>query len=217
MLMELGTRFFMVFSTLFIIVDPIGIIPMFLALTREQSDEGLKRIITRACFVGAGALILFSLFGNSLFALLGLNLDAFRVGGGLLLLLTALDAIRGQRNSCRCSKSERAAGADGHDLSIVPIAIPMLAGPGAMTSVMVFSTDHAQDHTLQFIIMAFAIVLVFAVSYLVLRSSNLWRRILGDSGISAIQRIMGLFLVALSLQLIAEGAVRLVNQLMSDQ
>lgn len=213
---EIGTRFFMILTTLFVIVDPVGIIPMFLALTRGQSPGMLNRTIAKACLVGAGILILFSLLGNKLFVFLGLNLDAFRVGGGLLLLLTALDALRGQRNSCRCSESEMTAGASGHDLSIVPIAIPMLAGPGAITSVMVFSTDHTTDHALHFAIMALAIVLIFGASYLILRSSNLWRRLLGNSGISALQRIMGLLLAALSLQLIAEGAVRLVSRLITE-
>lgn len=216
MLAEIATRFFMVLTTLFVIVDPIGIIPMFLGLTRDQSTQVLRWTIAKACLVGAGTLILFSLFGNSLFAFLGLNLDAFRVGGGLLLLLTALDAMRGQRNSCRCSQSEMAAGANGHDLSIVPIAIPMLAGPGAMTSVMVFSTDHADGHLLQFAIMTLAIIVTFLASYWILRSSSLWRKLLGDSGISAVQRIMGLILVALSLQLIAEGAVKLVRHMMME-
>jgi multiple antibiotic resistance protein len=214
MLIEILTRFLIVFTTLFVIVDPIGIVPMFLSLTREQDANGLKRTVAKSCFVGALTLIVFSLFGGRIFTFLSLNLDAFRAGGGLLLLLTALDAIRGQRNSCRCSATELTSGEQGHDISIVPIAIPMLAGPGAITSVMVFSTDHIQDHAFQFLILVLAIMAVFGVSYFVLRTSSLWRRVLGESGISAVQRIMGLLLAALSLQLIVEGTVRLVRQLL---
>lgn len=214
MLTETLTRFSIIFTTLFVIVDPIGIVPMFLSLTRKNSSSAVKIITVRACIAGALTLIIFSLLGNRIFTFLSLNLDALRAGGGLLLLLTALDAIRGKRNSCRCSVEEMTAGEEGHDISIVPIAIPMLAGPGAITSVMVFSTDHNQDHVFHFLILASAILAVFGVSYVVLRTSNLWRRMLGESGISAVQRIMGLLLAALSLQLIAEGSVRLIRQLL---
>lgn len=109
------------------------------------------------------------------------------------------------REHCICSPDEMKSGQERSDISLVPVAIPMLAGPGAITSVMVFSTDHNAQHVVQFTIILLAIALTFLISYFVLRSSIFIKAVLGKSGISVIQRIMGLLLAALSLQFIVQG------------
>jgi len=202
-----------VFTTLFVIIDPIGVVPTFLGLTRGYSDRDLKQTIRKATIAGAVVLLAFSLFGAYLFQFLGLNINAFRTGGGLLLLLTALDMLTGKADNCRCSKAELSSGTEREDISFVPVAVPLLAGPGAITSDMVFSTDHDSAHLLNFSIIALAIVLCFLLSFVALRGSSLISKILGASGVSVVQRLMGLILAALSIQMIAEGAHSLFTNL----
>lgn len=101
-LLEMASRFSLVVTTLFVLIDPIGVVPTFLALTKGYADRDLKQTVLKAAAAGAAVLIAFSLFGTYLFQFLGLNINAFRTGGGLLLLLTALDMLRGKSDDCRC-------------------------------------------------------------------------------------------------------------------
>jgi multiple antibiotic resistance protein len=211
--LDIVSRFFLIFTTLFVIVDPIGIVPTFLALTKDQDKEQLSQTIWKACLVGALTLVFFTFLGGPLFKFLNLNLNAFKVGGGLLLLLTALDMLRARNKDCRCSPTELAAGHGRDDVSVVPIAIPLLAGPGAITSVVVFSFDHTTEHALHSTLILAAITLVFLISFLVFRSAGWIGKLLGKSRISVLQRIMGLLLAALSLQLMVEGGLRLFSEL----
>lgn len=140
-------------------------------------------------------------------------MNAFRAAGGLLLLFTALDMLRAtkERELCRCSPDEMNSIQEREDISLVPVATPMLAGPGAITSIMVFSSDHTEQHAIHFAIILLAIALTFFISYFVLRASVVIKAFLGKSGISVIQRIMGLLLAALSLQFIIQGLVALLK------
>ena len=210
---DIASRFFLIFSTLFVIIDPVGVVPTFLALTKDQNKEQLRRTIWKACLVGSLILIFFTFLGGPLFKFLNLNLNAFKVGGGLLLLLTALDMLRAKNKDCRCSSTELSAGHERDDVSVVPIAIPLLAGPGAITSVVVFSFDHTTGHLLHSTLILAAITLVFVISFLVFRSAEWIGHFLGKSGISVLQRIMGLLLAALSLQLMAERGLKLISEL----
>jgi multiple antibiotic resistance protein len=211
---DLIGRFFLVFSSLFVIVEPFGAVPAFLSLTKDHTNDEIKRVILRACLFGPAVLIFFSIFGGWVFKFLGVEMSAFRAAGGLLLLLTALDMLRAskQREGCRCSAEEMNSKQERDDISLVPLGIPMLAGPGAITSIMVFSTDHGSQHTMQFAVIVLAIVVTFIISYFVLRSSVPIKSLLGKSGISVIERIMGLLLAALSLQFIIQGVMGLLKQ-----
>lgn len=203
-------RFILVFSTLFVLVDPIGTIPSFLSLTKGYSNNRVKLTILKSCIFGAALLLVFSLIGPAWFHYIGLNMDAFKAGGGLLLLITALEMIRGKGSSCKCSPQEMAAGESGDDISFVPLGIPLLSGPGAITSIVVFSNDPQTHHLIHFLTISVAVLMVFVISYFVLRSSEFFKRLMGDSGISVLQRIMGLILAALSIQFIIEGATKFV-------
>ncbi len=209
---EVLSRFILVFSSLFVIVEPFGSVPTFITLTKDYSESEVKRVVLRASLFGPAVLIFFSLFGIWVFKFLQLDMNAFRAAGGLLLLLTALDMLRAKNQDCsRCSIEEMNAPNEREDISLVPVALPMLAGPGAITSVVVFSTDHTSEHVLNFAILLAAILLTFLISYFVLGSSVHIKRKLGRSGLTVIQRIMGLLLAALSLQFIAMGLVPLVK------
>ncbi len=119
--------------------------------------------------------------------------------------------MRATNEDCRCSPSEMNSSAEGHDISFVPLGIPLLAGPGAITSVMVFSKDHSANHFYHFVILLFAIAVVFLISYFVLKYSTQVRRVFGNSGMTVMQRLMGLLLAAISLQFLFEGASAMIK------
>lgn len=204
-------RFLLIFSSLFVIVEPFGVIPTFLSLTKKLEAERTKKVVLKATLFGAVVLVFFSLFGNYVFQLLQINLSAFKAAGGILLFLTALDMLRARNEDRNCSPSEKASGQEGHDISFVPLGMPLLTGPGAITSVMVFSKDHSENHAYHFLIILLAIASVFTISYFVLKYSAKVKLIMGESGMTVVQRLMGLLLAAISLQFIIEGSLKLIK------
>jgi len=187
---------------LIVVVEPLGVVPFFISLTRGRSAEHARRIAVRASVVGALVLLTFALFGEPVLDSLGIRLDAFRVAGGFVLLLAALDMIR-QRNTCRCSPVETGTGAD--DVAVVPLAIPLLAGPGSMAAVMALVGREPPAAV------AIAVVLVFIVTYLVLRGAGVLHRLLGPAILAVVQRVLGLLLAAMSVQSIITGIASLLS------
>ena len=197
------TSVLVAFIALIVVVEPLGVVPFFMSLTRGRSLEDVRRIAVRASVVGAMVLLGFAFFGSAVLEMLGIPLDAFRVAGGLVLLLAALDMIR-QRNACRCSAAE-ASGTGGDDVAIVPLAIPLLAGPGSMAAVMsLVGREPAAA-------VAIAIVLVFVVTYIVLRGAGVLHRLIGPAILAVVQRVLGLLLAAMSVQSIVRGIASLVS------
>lgn len=204
--------FFVVsFTALFVVVEPLGAVPMVTALTRGRSREEMRRIALRASLVGALVLMVFALGGRLLLDALGVKMDAFRMAGGLLLLLTALDMLRAKAAACRCSPAELADAAGREDIAIVPVAIPLLAGPGAMATVMMLMTRAADAWATAAVFAAIAVT--FAISFGVLRSAEPLARRVGPSTMAVIQRVLGLVLAAMSLQFIVEGGMNLLRTL----
>jgi multiple antibiotic resistance protein len=187
----------------FFVVDPVGVVPLFLAMTAGDSAQKIASMARRACLVGAGVLIVFALFGGFIFQVLGLSLGAFRVAGGLLLLMTGLDMVRAKVSPTRTSPEEAQEGATKEDVAIVPLAIPLLAGPGSIATVMVLMSKRpGKDATLAVLL---SIALTFVASYLILRAAPLVQRVLKQTGVAILHRVMGLILVAIAVQFIADG------------
>ena len=190
------------FVALIVVVEPLGVVPFFLSLTRGKPRDDIRRTAMRASIVGALVLLAFAVCGGAVLSTLGIRLDAFRVAGGVVLLLAALDMIR-QKNACRCSPTE--SNAAGDEVAIVPLAIPLLAGPGSMAAVMALV---GREPTLAVVI---AIVLVFAVTYLVLRGAGVLHRLVGPAILAVVQRVLGLLLAAMSVQSIIAGVASLLS------
>jgi multiple antibiotic resistance protein len=186
--------------SLFVIVEPFAAMPLFAALAGKRPARELPRIARRASLAGALVLAVFALVGPSLLAGLGLSLDAIRAAGGLVLLLTALDMLRGKLPSCRCTPGEVDAAAG--DIALVPLAVPLLAGPGAIASVV---TQVGPGGAGRVIAVLVAIAIVFLASYAILRSAVLVRRLVGPAALGAIERVLGLLLAAMAAQLLATG------------
>ncbi|MBZ4419984.1 MarC family protein [Myxococcus sp. RHSTA-1-4] len=203
------THFLVSLSAVFFVVDPIGVVPLFLAMTAGDSQEKMRRTAMRACLVACGMMLFFALFGGVIFKVFGVSLGAFRVAGGILLLITALDMLRARPSETRTTPTEEQEGVVKEDVAIVPLAIPLLSGPGAIATAMVLM---AKGKTLTFAIPVLAaIVLTFLASYFILRASGMIQRVLRQSGVAIVERVMGLILAAIAVQFIADGGKELLR------
>jgi multiple antibiotic resistance protein len=191
------------FSAIFFVVDPIGVVPIFIAMTQGDSQEQLRDTARRASLVAAALLVFFALFGTFLFKVVGVSLSAFRVAGGIVLLITALDMLRARQSEVRTSPEEAQEATIKEDVAIVPLALPLLAGPGAIATVMVLMSR--ASGVVPVVAVVASILITMAASYFLLRGASLVQRFLGQSGVAIFQRVMGLLLAAIAVQFIAEG------------
>jgi len=205
--------FFSVFvvalPAVFFVVDPFAVVPIFLTITAGDPESKVRSMALRACVVGAGILLFFALFGGFVFQILGVTLGAFRVAGGILLLITSLDMLRARRSPTRTSPQEELEGTSKQDVAIVPLAMPLLAGPGSIATVMVLMSKGKGP--LSALAVLISIVLTFVASYFVLRAAALVQRVLKASGVAILERLMGLILAAIAVQFIADGTRALMR------
>ena len=195
-------------SSLFVVIDPFSTIPAFLAMTPGDTPEARIKMARIASMVTAGVLILFSVAGKWIFKFLGITMPAFQLAASVVLLLVALDMLRAQRSRVRETSEETAAGVEKTDIAITPLAIPMLAGPGAISTAVML---HNQAANLgQRVALYLCIAGVCAASYLILRLSARSARWLSPIAMSITARIMGLLLAAVAVQFMV-NAVRALN------
>lgn len=206
---ELFSLFLVSLSAVFFVVDPFGVVPIFLAMTQNDSPAKVRSMCLRACWVGGGLLTFFALFGTLIFKVFGVSLSAFRVAGGILLLITALDMLRARPSETRTSQTETAEGQMKDDIAIVPLAVPLLAGPGAIATVMVLMSKG--PGVLAAVPVLISIAITFVASYFVLRGAGLVQRVLRQSGVAILQRVMGLILAAIAVQFMADGGRDLLH------
>lgn len=186
------------FSSLFVIVDPIAVVPAFLAMTPNDPPAQRERMARLASFVMAGVMLTFALTGKWIFKFLGITLPAFQIAGSIILLLVALDMLRAQRSRVKETQEETEAGTHKVDIAITPLAIPMLAGPGAISTVILLHNQAvglAQDLAL-----CGCIVAVSVSAYITLRLSASGAKWLNPIAMKITTRIMGLLLAAVACQ-----------------
>lgn len=191
------------FVTLFSVVDPISIVPMFLVMTADESPARRNRFARNATLAATGVLLFFLAFGQAVFSLFSITLFAFRIAGGVILLIIALDLLKATHTSVRVDPAEREEGRLKNDISITPLGIPMLGGPGAISTVMVLSSQRPGAAGSGAV--AAAILLVGVTIYVSLRAADLVQRVMGVTGINVVSRLLGLLLLAMAVQFILEG------------
>jgi multiple antibiotic resistance protein len=191
------------FSSLFVIVDPIATVPAFLAMTARDSINHRLRMARTACLVVVGILMGFALIGQWLFTLLGITLPAIQVAGALVLLLVALDMLRAQRSPVQETAEETAAGATKDDIAITPLAVPMLAGPAAISTVILLEAQ-AASWAHRGVLLA-CVVLVGLASYITLALGASGAKWMSPLAEKIITRLMGLLLAALAVQFLFNG------------
>jgi multiple antibiotic resistance protein len=190
-------------SSIFFLVDPFAAIPSFIAITAGIEADRRRRMARKAAITCFIVLVSFALAGQFIFSLFGIKLPAFEIAGGLILVLIGIDMMEAKRSPTQESEGEAQDAAAKEDAGIVPMGIPMLAGPGAISSVMVL-VGQAPNHWQMLAILA-SITLTSLASYFVLHGADRVRALLGETGIRILVRIMGLLLVALAMQFFVNG------------
>ncbi|HEY7861110.1 MAG TPA: MarC family protein [Gemmatimonadaceae bacterium] len=192
------------FTSLLFIVDPVAVIPTYLVITQGNSVERRRRTALRACIAAGLLMTVFGVAGNAIFHIFGITLPAFRIAGGFILWLVALDMLRGERTTQE-STEEIVEGQEKEDVALTPLAMPMLAGPGAISTVMVLA---GQARGVPGHIAVYGSIWVTAIiCWLTLRAGDRLVTLLGQTGIRVMTRIMGLLLAAVATQFVITGAL----------
>jgi multiple antibiotic resistance protein len=195
-------------SSIFFLVDPFAALPTFLAVTAGVNAQRRRKMAWKASVTAMVVLSAFAIAGKFIFKMFGITLPAFEIAGGVILLLIGLDMLEAKRSPTQESTEEAAEAALKDDAGIVPLGIPMLAGPGSITSVMVL-VGQAEGEWMKMAAILAAIFITAAICYLVLGNSDRVAKALGETGVRILVRIMGLLLVALAVQYFVNGMVDL--------
>lgn len=189
------------FVTLFVVMDPIGISPLFMALTQRMSAAKRRAVAIRACIIAGVLLTLFAFLGEGVLDFLGISMPAFRIAGGILLLLTALDMLFERRTQRRKDQSEETESED--DPSVFPLAMPLIAGPGSIATVILLAGqgDGLAGVGLALVVMS----LVLVIAFVLFNAAPLLERLLRETGIKVVTRLLGMLLAALAVQFVLEG------------
>ncbi|MFA5539406.1 MAG: MarC family protein, partial [Gemmobacter sp.] len=186
------------FVTLFVVIDPIGLVPLFIPLTRGMTAAQRRAVGLRACVIAVAILTLFGLAGEAVLGFVGISMPAFRIAGGVLLFLTALDMLFERRTRRREGKADTA-----DDPSVFPLAIPLIAGPGAIAT-MILLVGEAGNWA--GVVAVHAVMLaVVAMGFVLFLMAGPLERLLGRTGTLVVTRLLGMLLAALSVQFIIDG------------
>ena len=193
------------FIILFVVVDPIGLAPMFAALTRDDTPRQRRRLALRGVLIAGGILVTFVIVGDALLRALGIGVPAFQIAGGVLLFLLAVDMLFARHSGLR-STTEREQREAEHrkDISVFPLAIPLIAGPGALTTVLLMVSEQGDNPAVIGATLV-VVMLVLAMTLGSLLLSGRLLRLIGETGANVISRVLGVVLAALAAQYILDG------------
>ncbi|HEY7958219.1 MAG: MarC family protein [Polyangia bacterium] len=192
------------FSAIFSVVDPLGAVPVYIAMTAADSREHKRRTALRASLTMGLALAIFAASGVYILHFFGISIGSFRIAGGLLLFLLAVDMLRAQPSRQRTTPEEMQEGTEKPDISVFPLAIPMLSGPGAFATVMMLMTRAHDVWERGFVFVAIA--LNAGITFAVLLGATVAEKRLGKTGMNVLHRVMGLLLAAIAVQFVVDGA-----------
>lgn len=199
--MELATYFVTTFVALFVIIDPFGVVPIFLTLTEDQVEHEREAIRRKASFIATGILLAVCLFGLAIFNFFGISIPAFQIAGGLLLLLLGIEQLSAKQS--KVNEGEKAESRHREDISVFPLATPLLAGPGSISTVVLYASQ--AKSVLHTGAIATAIIVSMLAVYVCLRLAPLLFRVLGQTGINLMTRLMGILLTAIAVQFVLDG------------
>ncbi|MEJ6402189.1 MarC family protein [Yoonia sp. 2307UL14-13] len=190
-------------TTMFIIIDPPGLAPVFIALTQGMTPAQRRAIAVRACVVSAVLMIVFLFLGEAVLGFIGISMDAFRIAGGILLFLTALDMLF-QRRQARREDSAAEGQAEHHDdPSVFPLALPLIVGPGAITTIILLAGQ--AEGAADFGAIAGVLMTVLLIVFLAFLAAPSIERALGKTGLNIVTRVLGMLLAALAVQFVLDG------------
>jgi len=193
----------LIFTSILFIVDPFAVIPTFLAMTVRDTPAQRRVLARRGAWTCAITLIAFAVGGSVIFKIFGITIGAFKIAGGVLIGLNALDMVQARRSQQRETPVETAEGIQKDDIGIMPLGVPMLAGPGAISTVMVLALGSKSVAATAAVYIS--IVLTALITFLVLSAASMVERRLGQTGMRILTRLMGLVLCAIAVQFIIDG------------
>lgn len=196
------------FLTLFVVIDPIGLAPIFITLVHSRSEQEQTEIARRAILVSAAVLLVFTLVGSALLRYLGISIEAFQVAAGILLFKIAVDMVFVHRERETAEEEQEAQQRD--DVSVFPLAIPLIAGPGTLASILIL-VNEAEGYSLGLISILTIAAIVLLIAYVLLALSRYLAKFLGRTGINVVTRILGVLLTALAVQYISDGAMTMLK------
>jgi multiple antibiotic resistance protein len=203
--MDLTELFISAFITLFVVIDPPGCAPIYAGLTKQASAAQARNMALRATAIAAVILLIFALFGQELLGALHIELDSFRIAGGLMLFFIAFDMVFEKRTQRREERAEKiAATPEVEDVSVFPMAMPMLAGPGAIAAIMLLMNEARDNWNAQAVVLG-ALGAVLLITAVALVAAGPLIRMLGDKVEAVITRLLGVLLAALAAQYVIDG------------
>jgi multiple antibiotic resistance protein len=192
------------FATAFTIIDPIGMIPLTLGSTTHVAPDKRLRIIDTAVLVAAGIMLFMALVGPVLLRSLGITLPAFRISGGILLFMIAIDMLFARPTRAKRTEEEERAASEALNPAVFPLAVPMLAGPGTITTVLLL-LNLSKGNLIEHLILFAAYAVALGIAWVCMRGATLLLRAIGSTGIHVVTRLLGVILAALAVQFVVDG------------
>ena len=194
-------------ASIFAIVDPIGVVPFFSVLTEDMTPQQKRDVISKSCLVATTTLGVFAIFGQWIFEAFGFTIPAFEIAGGILLFAVAFEMMHGERPRTKMTEGEREETLEREDVGVIPLGIPLLAGPGAITTVMIYMSHPVGDPMDKMFIFAGILAAILTTFLFMHYADRIFHRI-GRTGTKAVGRIMGLLLAAIAVQFVLNGVIQ---------
>ena len=196
---------------MFTVVNPLGITPIFAAMTERFSNADQIRIARKGIITGSTVLVIFTLLGSFIFRFYGITVEAFQIMGGIIFFRSGLRMLDAQVGRSRTTQSERDEFKDSDELAISPIGVPLITGPGAITGVVILSGKGSSDFSI--ITLLLAVIITMTLFYWILRAGNVLAKRIGITGMRVIERMMGLILMVIAVQFIINGLETIIDRI----
>ena len=195
--------FILCFSSLFALINPIGIVPIYLSITQDYNKRERDKIAIKAILFSFLVLLLFALIGDFIFSFYNITIHGFRIAGGILLLKISFDMIESKRSRSRTTPSEELEAEEKNDIAYTPLSIPLIPGPGSIASIMILSSE--AKNTIDKLTLFATLIIVLIMTFFIFKVSKNLSKNFGKLGLRILQRIMGLILMVISIEFILKG------------
>ena len=199
------------FISIMAIVNPMGAVSSYVALTEGYEKKEKRAAIKKAVVLGIAVLLVFTFIGRFIFDFFSITVDGFKIAGGVILFIIAMDMVRGMTSPSKLTEKEKIDSLEREQIGIIPLGIPLLAGPGSISTVMIAMSTSHQPILYTTLVVVVSILLTMSLSYVILRQSDRIFDRVGRAGTKVISRIMGLIIATMAVQFIASGIIGLFN------
>ena len=198
-------------STLFAVINPLGITPIFVAMTEKYDSETRSKIARKGIITGSMILIVFTLLGSIIFQFYGITVEAFQIMGGVIFFRSGMRMLDAKVGRSRTTESEREEFKDTDEIAISPIGVPLITGPGAITGVVILSGKAPTNFSV--LVLLFSVIISMFIFYFILKAGNYIGQKIGIAGMRVIKRMMGLILMVIAVQFIINGIETIANRI----